>query len=383
MAESFPVISHPFEVLEHLGEGGYGSVDLVWHEEWGLVAYKKLTTSSMPEKYLSKLKEESKIQQGLHHPNIVTLYDAQFNPPVCGLFLEYVKYGTVEKFVVDFRVSREWKVQIIYDVALAIAYLHRQKPVVIHGDLKSQNILIGSHYRAKVCDFGLAHAHKTASSQSLQSLNKAISGTVQFIAPEYLSDLYKKKNEKFDVYAFGISVWEIVSEKKAYYDCTVQQLLHIFVEKGERPKLEDIKTEVPAIVANLVEQCWQHSQELRPDFQTITAILQGQIRLIQPEIKDSYANLLTQEQQHLCLPGGNSNSEQRMCTSAFIPNQDAPSGEVMRTKIAELEDTEMSGHNPAAGIVESSDGSDNQIPIGEYYILIDKIMFIAFPVSVA
>ena len=36
----------PFRILKHLGDGGYGSVDLVDHEQWGIVAYKESTGSA-------------------------------------------------------------------------------------------------------------------------------------------------------------------------------------------------------------------------------------------------------------------------------------------------------------------------------------------------
>ena len=50
--------------------------------------------------------------------------------------------------------------QIIYDVASAVAYLHGRQPPIIHGDLRCLNVLIGIEFHAKGCDFGLARIHK-------------------------------------------------------------------------------------------------------------------------------------------------------------------------------------------------------------------------------
>jgi serine/threonine protein kinase len=46
--------------------------------------------------------------------------------------------------------------QVAMDVAHGCHYLHRQKPMIIHRDLKSQNILLTAQGVAKIADFGLS-----------------------------------------------------------------------------------------------------------------------------------------------------------------------------------------------------------------------------------
>jgi serine/threonine protein kinase len=46
--------------------------------------------------------------------------------------------------------------QILLDICQGILFLHSADSPVIHGDLKAQNILIDSKFRAKVADFGLS-----------------------------------------------------------------------------------------------------------------------------------------------------------------------------------------------------------------------------------
>ena len=120
-----------------------------------------------------------------------------------------------------------------------------RNPKIIHGDLSCGNILIGQEYHAKVSDFGLAHMKEISKSRT----DNRNAGTITYMAPEYLTDSHRKKKESYDVYGFGICVWEIFSEKTAYYDCTNIRALHIYVEKGERPNLKDIDEEVPGFVS--------------------------------------------------------------------------------------------------------------------------------------
>ena len=46
--------------------------------------------------------------------------------------------------------------QISKDMALGMNYLHRHNPVVLHLDLKSMNVLLTTHLRAKIADFGFS-----------------------------------------------------------------------------------------------------------------------------------------------------------------------------------------------------------------------------------
>merc|ERR1719245_815911 len=66
------------------------------------------------------------------------------------------------------------------DIADAMAYLH---PTVVHRDLKSQNVLLDSNTRAKVCDFGIA---KFKNKTFLTTVNSQ-AGTPAYMAPELFS----------------------------------------------------------------------------------------------------------------------------------------------------------------------------------------------------
>ena len=78
-----------------------------------------------------------------------------------------------------------------------MCFLHKQKPPVIHGGLKSRNILIGKGFRAKISDCGQAHT----STSTVLSYSTAydVSRSVAYIAPEFLTDPRKEKNKEYDI----------------------------------------------------------------------------------------------------------------------------------------------------------------------------------------
>ena len=78
-----------YKILNHLGDGGFASVFLIQHETFGKVAFKKLGASNLPDTDVIRLKKEAEIHLRIRHPNIVSMFEAQFTSPDIGLFLEY------------------------------------------------------------------------------------------------------------------------------------------------------------------------------------------------------------------------------------------------------------------------------------------------------
>ena len=283
----------PFAVLKHLGEGGYGKVDLVQHDQFGKVAYKTCTGASTDKGIQDKLREEADRHMKLRHPNIVIFYEAVFSSNFCGIFMEYMSYGAVDTFLEQFDVPSEWRIQIMYETASAMSYLHGQKPVIIHGDLSTQNILIGDGFHAKVADFGLACTIKENYSSSITET--PLRGKLSFIAPEYWINPQKRKSEKFDVYSFAILSWEILSEKEAYYDFSERRLIRVCVERGDRPKLEDIGSAIPPNIKTVIQNCWDGKEDKRPTFKFIKDDLFVNISQLKLGLRRAYSFLIEQD----------------------------------------------------------------------------------------
>ena len=290
-----------FEILKQLGEGGYGSVYLIQHPTWGRIVLKKFPISSSSVKDLERMKKEADIHKNLHHPNILKMFDAQFDSKLCGLFLEYMEYGPVDDFIQHNEVTWERKLRILHDVALAMSYLHHHQPIIIHGDLKCQNILIGYWYSAKISDFGMAHIKNISRSEN----GHPRGGTLQYIAPEYLKDPLKRKSEPFDVYGFAISAWEIFSEKRPYYDFCDQRLISLFVaDRGMRPQISDMGNDIPQVVVNLIQDCWKQEETSRPTFNDVTGIISDQLCLVGDDSRFRCQRRLVDEEPNLQLSTG-------------------------------------------------------------------------------
>jgi len=62
----------------------------------------------------------------------------------------------------------------------------------------------------QICDFGLAKWKREAATQTTTGTRR---GTVAYMAPEVFSDANMPRTVKYDVYSFGILLWEILCGK--------------------------------------------------------------------------------------------------------------------------------------------------------------------------
>lgn len=100
--------------------------------------------------------------------------------------------------------------KIAVEAAKGLCYLHHDcSPLILHRDVKSNNILLDSGFEAHVADFGLAKFLQDSGNSECMS---AIAGSYGYIAPEYAYTL--KVDEKSDVYSFGVVLLELVCGKK-------------------------------------------------------------------------------------------------------------------------------------------------------------------------
>ncbi|KAF2287783.1 hypothetical protein GH714_002708 [Hevea brasiliensis] len=128
------------------------------------VAVKDLETTIEERKFRAAA---SKIGS-IHHRNLVKLngYCCELGQRI--LVYEYVKNGSVEKYMLDEELRKKltWRrrVDIFLGVARAICYLHTGcREFVSHGNLKCENVILDKNFEAKVSEFGLGMVHPDTS----------------------------------------------------------------------------------------------------------------------------------------------------------------------------------------------------------------------------
>ncbi|XVF30623.1 hypothetical protein REPUB_Repub16aG0074500 [Reevesia pubescens] len=162
---------------------------------------------------------EINLLKKINHTNIIRLSGFCVHEGNTYLVYEYADKGSVSdwlhsnKLQTSFTLSWKQRVQIAYDVADALNYLHNYiNPPYIHKNLKTSNILLDVNFRAKVANFGLARTIEDNDEGGLQ-LTRHVVGTQGYMAPEYIEN--GVITPKLDVFALGVIILELLSGKKA------------------------------------------------------------------------------------------------------------------------------------------------------------------------
>jgi len=223
------------------------------------------------------LLNELRLLRHLRHPNIVLFFGACLR---CtgfdmAVIFEYVEGPTLSAYISKDKQIELWpkteatKLGLIYDIALALAYLHGQSSAIVHGDLKAGNIFVDMSHngvKAKVGDFGI--------SRKLSRKPQRMGGTVRWTAPEIILDS-APASTALDTYAFGCIVSFIVSELVPFHEHEQHEVVELLV-KGERPKITWVyRTQFEANMSKLGEKCCRVRQRERPCMQDIVYQMTG------------------------------------------------------------------------------------------------------------
>ncbi|EKX31508.1 hypothetical protein GUITHDRAFT_83074, partial [Guillardia theta CCMP2712] len=252
------------EPIEVLGRGTFGIV-LKAEYRGTNVAVKRLLMGDKHTQMKHEFIEEMRLLSKLRHPCITTIMGAvvdRHGEPM--LVMECMEYGSLYDLLHNDTavIEGELILPILCDIAQGIRFLHAARPMIIHGDLKAQNVLVDSSFRAKVADFGFTQKKRFG------RRTKSTFGTPLWMAPELLRG--GQSTPASDVYAFGILLSEVYSRKDPYEGEDIAKVLeevaNVDREVEKRPY---IPPAVPKDAASLMKDCWNKHAEARPHFDEI------------------------------------------------------------------------------------------------------------------
>ncbi|KAI8903023.1 kinase-like domain-containing protein [Gorgonomyces haynaldii] len=196
--------------------------------------------------------------KSLNHPRVLPLYGISMQDGQWSLVMQLMHCSLYDYIRRNTPLATQDKNLLLRDVSSALGYLHMNR--IIHRDLKSPNILLDTHQRAKVCDFGLSLVRSEASSK----IESNFAGTVVYMAPECFG-LQPVYSEKSDVYAFSMVVYELLAWELPYTNMSQTDIKH-FVLEGKRPQIRDADHKL----TQMMQDCWQEDPKTRPSFAQLT-----------------------------------------------------------------------------------------------------------------
>ncbi|EOX91818.1 Leucine-rich receptor-like protein kinase family protein [Theobroma cacao] len=196
-----------------IGKGGAGIVYKGAMPNGDQVAVKRLPAMSRGSSHDHGFNAEIQTLGRIRHRHIVRLLGFCSNHETNLLVYEYMPNGSLGEVLHGKKGGHlHWdtRYKIAVEAAKGLCYLHHDcSPLIVHRDVKSNNILLDCDFEAHVADFGLAKFLQDSGTSECMS---AIAGSYGYIAPEYAYTL--KVDEKSDVYSFGVVLLELVSGRK-------------------------------------------------------------------------------------------------------------------------------------------------------------------------
>ncbi len=268
------LLNHPrYHVVGLLGQGGMGAVYQAEHRMMQrTVALKVINQEFVSNQAaVDRFHREVQTAAKLHHPNIVTAYDAEQAGDTHFLVMEYVP-GTDLSEVVKERGPLPVTEACDYIRQTALGLQHAHEQGMVHRDIKPHNLMVAPEGQIKILDFGLASlATETISpeeenpqsvirnpqSRNLQSsLTEAgtIMGTPDSIAPEQARDT-RSVDIRADIYSLGCTFYYLLTGKTPFPDGKPLDKILAHTTEDPTPASElrpDIPAEVLAVLHKMM-----------------------------------------------------------------------------------------------------------------------------------
>lgn len=198
-----------YRLVRLLGTGGTGSVYLAERSDGAFdkrVAVKILSTAYVQSR--DRFLRERQFLARLDHPNIARLLDAGATPDhALYLVMEYVDGVPLDRYCRDRRLTVAERLPLLLQVCAGVAHAHRS--LIVHCDIKPENILVTSDGAVKLLDFGIARLLDSSG-----AVTRFRPATPAYASPEQLGGAPITTSS--DVYSLGVLAYVILSGKGPY-----------------------------------------------------------------------------------------------------------------------------------------------------------------------
>ena len=203
-----------FTIVKKLGEGHFGSVNLVTSKiTKKLYAMKEIKENRYDsEKQRLEIQKEIKLLENLHHPHVITYFTSFRENGNFYIVTEYINGGSFEDLLKkNISQGKFIEEKTIWDLLVqslsGLLYLHENKKI-IHRDIKPDNILLDLEGRVKISDFGVS-AIKSEKVEEYVKCHGTVAGPIQFMSPEMcFGGSYDFKS---DIYMLGLTFFFMMS----------------------------------------------------------------------------------------------------------------------------------------------------------------------------
>ena len=241
-----------------------------------LVAVKTLK-SGAPSTTKEAFEKEVNFMSQLNDRNVIRILGVCYEDTPF-IMMEYMEKGDLNRYLRKFKVlsttdsepqgqiTTSTLVHITTQIASAMKYLASHN--FVHRDLATRNCLVGPNYLVKISDFGMSRSLYESHYYCIQG--HAVL-PVRWMSVECF---YGKFSQKSDVWAFGVTTWEIftLAKEQPYNGMSDKQVIEDAI-KGKDRKLLAKPDMCPPEVYEIMLKCWAHNTKTRASFEELFQLL--------------------------------------------------------------------------------------------------------------
>jgi serine/threonine-protein kinase len=206
-----------YRLTDVVASGGMGTVYLAERADEQFekrVAVKLIRHGMADEQSLRRFRNERQTLASLDHPNIARLLDGGVTSDgLPFLVMEYVEGLPIERYCDARRLSTVQRMRLFLTVCSAVQYAHQS--LIVHRDIKPNNILVTGDGVPKLLDFGIAKVLD----DEREPLEEGTVGEHRMLTPEYASP-EQIRNEPIttatDVYSLGVVLYVLLTGHRPY-----------------------------------------------------------------------------------------------------------------------------------------------------------------------
>lgn len=257
-------VEQRFTIFEPVGAGGFATVFRAQDNVLGRIVALKLPhlpLSLLPESWRRRFVTEVRASAALHHPNIVTVFDAGMDERRCYFVCEYIAGRTLAKWLHDYSqpIAPMMAAEIVAQLADGVQQAHEAH--ILHRDLKPSNILIdeakprgGLPFTPRVTDFGMAQFREV---DATITLDGTVLGSPAYMSPEQTLGQIARLGPATDVYSLGVILYELLTRRTPLNAASSAALLQVVVNDepaSPRQLRADLPHDLEAICLKCLEK---------------------------------------------------------------------------------------------------------------------------------
>jgi eukaryotic-like serine/threonine-protein kinase len=229
------IIEGRYKYIDRIGRGAFGTVllmeDTVVDER--LILKFLNPNVSTDEEVMKRFVHELRYSRKITHKNVIRIYDFLFIQGNYAISMEYFPSHTLGSEIVgDKPLELRRALQFGSDICVGMTVAHQVG--IVHRDLKPANVLINQEGLLKIVDFGVAAAQREGDTQLTKT--GYVIGSPKYMAPEQI--LGKKVDERADIYALGVILYEMVTGVPPYSRGDHMSVMYQHVQGKARPPQE-------------------------------------------------------------------------------------------------------------------------------------------------